>query len=596
MILRNVWPISDRPANPPSPAMSDAPEAGFSIAAAILVVAVGIIMSALPNGIAWWTIGYPVWIPDGDERFYLALASQAYFNHTTFLSDPVFATGGVSLHCRLPILPGEIIAKALHLGPLGISPVWRVWAGVTIALGWYLVVGHYVKRPWITAGLVILLLSDRGLRGGRLLVRQMSTLWDHLRSQDPSPLGISAWRIGTPSLTQVYLLLHLWLLARARDRPSWSRFALSGLGFGLLFYVYPYYWTSACAALLVALVLDAGHRKVYFHTGWIGGLIGLPHVVNDLLVKRSTSPDWLIRSDRFVPFPRFEGLDFPKMSLFLIVAGLVWVVLRRKDLIYLWTLSFSAFVLSNHQLLTAMQLENFHWNIFVYEPCIGLFVLLVIAGELSVRGRWSRPVLWGLLVICCVDLVTGVWVRAIETTESRRFFASFDRYKIQRLGEQGSVRLAPNAVLGGDEEFVDFALIAENQRPLMAYAVYLSPSIDNAEWEQRIAVNGYLLGLDRRSFEARQVAVLTPDPRGYKWGPWTRDPVERMRRIAMRMAFFDAVTANPSAFFERYMLRYVALPSKGVRPAYLNSGWRCLQEGPVWSIWERLPVARGRSA
>jgi hypothetical protein len=571
--------------------MSTASKAGFPIAAMILVAAVGIVMSALPNGIAWWTIGCPVWIADGDERFYLGIASQAYFNHPTYARDPVFATGGFTHYPQLPLLPGEMIAKVLHLGPLGINPVWRVWAGVSIALGWYLVVGHYVKRPWITAGLAILLLSDSGLRGGRLLVRQMLTFWDCLVNRDHGPRTISAWRIPTPSMTQVYLLLHLWLLARARDRPSWPRLALSGLGFGLLFYVYPYYWIAACPALLMAWVLDAGHRKVYSHTGWIGGLIGLPHVVNDWLLKRSTSPDWLSRADRFVPFPRFEELLLPKMSLFLIVAGLVWVWYRRKDLIYLWALPFSALVLTNHHLLTAIQIENFHWNVFVHEPIIGLFVLLVIAGELPVRGPWSRPVLWGLLVICSADLAMGVWLRAIETTR-HHFFASFQRYKTQRLGEQQSVRLAPNSVIGGDSDFVAFAMIAENQRPLMDYAVFLSPSIDNAEWERRIALNGYLFGHDRPSFEAVQVSDLTPPPQAYQWGPWTRSPAERTRRIAMRMAFFDAITANPSEFFERYRVRYVALPPERVPPVVLNSEWRCLQEGPFWSIWERLPVVQ----
>jgi hypothetical protein len=574
--------------------MSNFSKTVLSTAPVIVVVTVGVLISALPNAIGWWKVGYPVWIPDGDERFQTCLASQAYFNHPMYLSDPVFATGGVSLYPWLPILPGEIIAKILHLGPLGINVVWRVWSGVAIALGFYLVVGHYIKRPWINAALAILLLSDRGLRGGRFLIPQLSALWNHVFSQNPSPLGdrlgMSAWRIGTPGLTLVYLLLHVWLLARARDRPSWSRLALSGLGFGLLFYVYPYYWTAACAGLFFALMLDAGHRNVYFHTGWIGGLIGLPHVINDLLIKRSRPPDWLIRTDRLVPFPRFEGLDLSKMALLLLGAGLAWVWLRRRDLTHLWALAFSAVVLSNHQLLTAMQVENFHWSAFVYVPCIGLFLVLVIAGELSARELWSRPVLLGLLAICGVELAMGVWLRVIEVAESPHFFANFDKYKVQRLEHQGSARLAPNAVIGGDEQFVDFAVIVENERPAMAYAVYLSPSIDNTEWEQRIALNGYLLGLDRASFKAEQASRLTPPPKAYQWGPWARDPAERARRIAARLAFFEAVTANPSAFLERYQLRYVALPFKGLPPAYLNSGWKCLQEGPFWNIWERDPL------
>ena len=148
---------------------------------------------------------------------------------------------------------------------------------------------------------------------------------------------------------------------------------------------------------LAALVLDAGHRKIYFHTGWIGGLIGLPHVVIDLLVKRSRPPDWLTRTDRFVPIPRFEGLEFsPKMALLLLVAGLIWVWFRRRDS----DSSVGSFILgsrpqqqSNPYGLPILRTST--GRIWVYDPCIGVFLLLVIAGELSVRGRWSRPVLLG---------------------------------------------------------------------------------------------------------------------------------------------------------------------------------------------------------
>ena len=112
----------------------------------------------------------------------------------------MFATGGVSRLSLVPILPGEMIAKLLHLGPFAINPIWRIWGGMTIALGSYLVIGHYVKRPWINAALAILLLSDSGLRGGRLLIRQFSALWNHLFSQNPNSLaerlGISAWQMG----------------------------------------------------------------------------------------------------------------------------------------------------------------------------------------------------------------------------------------------------------------------------------------------------------------------------------------------------------------------------------------------------------------
>ena len=103
----------------------------------------------------------------------------------------------------------------------------------------------------------------------------------------------------------------------------------------------------------------------------------------------------------------------------------------------------------------------------------------------------------------------------------------------------------------------------------------------------RIALNSYLLGLDRSSFEFQQVSRLTP-PRGAISGGHGHETQRNApRRIVARMAFFDAVTADPSEFFERYRLRYVALPVTELPPAYLNSGWKRLQGGPFWNIWER---------
>ena len=126
-------------------------------------------------------------------------------------------------------------------------------------------------------------------------------------------------------------------------------------------------------------------------------------------------------------------------------------------------------------------------------------------------------------------------------------------------------------MIGGDEQFVDFAVIVENERPAMAYAVYLSPSIDNTEWEQRIALNGYLLGLDRASFKAEQVSRLTPPPKAYQWGPWARDPAERARRIARAVGFLRRGHCRPVHISWSDSNCDVALPFKGLPPAYLSS-------------------------
>ena len=61
-------------------------------------------------------------------------------------------------------------------------------------------------------------------------------------------------------------------------------------------------------------MLDAGHRRAYFHTGWIGGLIGLPAIVAGAMLKKGPS-DWLLRTDNFLPIARLSELEFPKLAL-----------------------------------------------------------------------------------------------------------------------------------------------------------------------------------------------------------------------------------------------------------------------------------------
>ena len=63
---------------------------------------------------------------------------------------------------------------------------------------------------------------------------------------------------------------------------------LRSLSLGLLFHVYPYYWTAAGAALALAFLIDRGYRAVYFWTGGLGLLVGAPRIFWDLMLKQET--------------------------------------------------------------------------------------------------------------------------------------------------------------------------------------------------------------------------------------------------------------------------------------------------------------------
>jgi hypothetical protein len=556
-------------------------------------MAVGLTMSLLPALIQWFKVGYMIWIGNGDELFMLALGSQAYFNHPAHLSDPVFVSGGTSLFRQLPLLPGVWMAWVLDSGPGGIDVCWRIISGVSLGITWYLVIRQAVPNRWIAAAATSILLADCGLLGCGIVFRQVQA-FARMLSQSPRLIEgaflHAEWRVATPALTMPYLLLHLWLVTRARQAATWMRLVLAGVSFGLLFHVYPYFWTAACVALAVAFLIDRGHRRVYFWTAVFGGLIGAFRISWDVMLKRGTAPDWLVRSDKFVAVLRFADLKPPIVATLVLVLGLFWIWRRRRDLIYLWTMGFCGCVLFKSHVVTGIDIENYHW-LYVWAPCCSLLLLLMIVSVLPLFGERTRFALLSLMVISTLDVAMGLALRAAEAVQAKEGLAlvqNWADYEVQRI-DSGAQRLLPNATVAGERQFIDFATILENQRPLVNYWVYLSPQISDQEWYRRIAVNAYLLGQDRAAFEAAERDAFRPRAGKGGWGPWTRDAADAGRRISGLLSAYDDIVQDPEAVLNLFHVHYVGLRSGLAPPKSLApEKWTLLQDGPVWQVWERL--------
>ena len=560
--------------------------------ACFVTVAAGMALSVLPHAVWWAKAGDPAWIADNDDLYYLALGSQAYFNHPGHLSDPALPRGGFSPHRWLPYVPGVLVTRLLGWGPLGISLVWRTWAGMSIALGWFLIGRQYVRTPWMAAALAMFLMADIGAMECKPVLRQARVSADLLAGRSVpelqgKPRVHVAWRLSTPGLTLGFLLLHVGLLARARANPTGGRLVASGLGFGLLFYVYFYSWTAAGLALLIGLGLDSGARRVYFQTGWIGGLAGLPAFVSDLLAKRANSADWLLRTDKFLPIGHLDELMLPRLTLLLAALGFVWVLWKRRDLMPVGALAASGLLWTNHQVVTGLQIENFHWLVYVANPMLELLLVLIAAGAIEPWLAGSRGARWAFGMVVAIYLADGLWLRAVEaerSTEPRAHLAEYREYRGQRFG-LGSPRLAPNAVIAGENDLTLLAAVLENQRPLEGMPVLLSPSIRTEEWNERISLNGFLTIGDRAAFEAEARRQLAK----FDWGPWNRDPAARARLLARRIELYDTVGLDPAAALDRFGVRYLARLGPGPPPDQVRSGWSLLQAGPRWSLWQRRP-------
>jgi hypothetical protein len=558
------------------------------VLAALTCVVAGIAIAALPHFLAWAQTGRLDYVSTVDDRYYLAVGSQAYFNHLTELADPVQVGDAPSVYRRLPFLPGVWAAKLLDLGPLGIGLMWRVLAGATVGLAWYVLLRHWIEHPWVAAALVLILLSDPGLCSGFPLTRHVSRIL--LIARTPSGTLLPGghwmhleWRVVNPATTMVFLIAVIWTVVRARKEPTRGRILLAGGTFGLLFYVFFYYWTAAGLALLLALVLDAGQRRVYFHTSWIGGLLGLPVVVSDFLLKQRLSPDWFLRCDRFLPIGRFTELNVPKDVLVVCILGLAWVLFRRRDLIFVWSLGTAGLLLANEQVVSGLQIENYHWA-YVWGPAFSFFLVLTGAEVLGARFHWSPRVCLALILVGVAAYGVGMWIRAVESTrcvDPVHNLQVIAAYRTE-FSPNRPWRFEANSVVAGDLDGVDFAAILDNQRPLANWSVYLSPSVSDAELDERTALNAVLLGTERATFESSQHHYYET----FDMGPWMRDPSQRPLRVTARLAAYDRVLADLPAALDRFGVRYVVLTA-GDKPDYLAQSWTPVAIGPTWDVWER---------
>ena len=334
---------------------------------------------------------------------------------------------------------------------------------------------------------------------------------------------------------------------------------------------------------MLALALDSGNRRVYFHAGWIGGLIGAPAFLSDYLLKHGQSDDWLVRSDFFLPIGRFDDLVLPNdLPLFLLLGLLV--LARRRELTFVWALGSAGLLLENQQLATRLQLDNYHWA-YVWGPAFCYLSLLFASTIIEVRKGWSTIVCVAIGAVAASAYSAGLWIRAVQATRTADSIANARVIAAYRSEFRPGIapRFIPNAVVAGDTDFTAFAAIMSDLRPLYGWTSYYSSWVTDAELDDRAALNDLLLGFDRPSFEARQHSYFN----GLHTGPVERNRSLVSARIAARLDAYDRARADLPVVLNRFAVLYVSLPA-GSKPLYLGRGWTLISGGHTWDVWERI--------
>ncbi len=569
--------------NPPLSTDSESPAdartlRGFwpALAACMLV---GLCISLLPHGVLWKSQGGPFWVATVDElKPYLASSAGAFHNHPFRVGDPTLAEGGFSMFPWLQLGPPVLIAKASGLGPEFIPLVWRAVAGVVMPLGFFLLIWQILRRPWVASALTSLLLLDFGLVAGLPLYQHARFFLTALR-HGPEALGDTLfyhqWRIITPGLSLIFLLLFLWLLFRAQQSPTRPRILLAGTALGILVWAYFYYWTAAFLGLGILWLADSAGRRLYFQVGLVGAIVGTPQVIESAWIKQQAGVEWLQRSNKFIPVDRFENVGLPTFSTLLLCLIVGWCVWRHRDLRILAAMVVAGFLLQHHEIVTGQEIENFHWNYMVGPLTCLLFGLMGVR-ELDRKAghNWVCASLSAVLMVLAASGFALHYWEVTSLKQTREISRQWQQFREQRGSGFG---LAPRAVVAGEGYFPEFAVALENTRSLIGTAWY-SPLVTDHDMDERRNLNRLLEGETDNGYNA----LLQRNGKG-----WARDPVTLEKRRKAGEEIWARVVASPEEYLRRLEVRYsIFAANRPIPSVYHRPGWRQLQAGPHWQLWE----------
>ena len=550
--------------------------------ALLICVLAGTLLSLYPHLRAWIEQGDPVFVADRDElEIYLPTATRSYLEHPFRLADPVPRGGGRTMFPWQQLGPGVLLARALSWGPLGVSFAWRLLAGLLIGGLTYVTLRQRLRRPAVACVLTLFLLADLGLVFGKPLLYQLSALLGLVRGDEALLAGWpklhANWRLITPALSWPWVLVACTLWLRLAERSSPKRRALAGVALGALVAVYFYHWTAAALGLALWFLLAPERRRDALHVAWIAVAVGLPALIAGSLLKAEAPPDWLVRSDKFVPIARTSELAFPKSAWALALITFPWLWRRRRDLLPLACFALGALLLLNHQLLSGLRIENWHWQ-YGYGPLLCL--LLAFALGIEWERRWPKGAPRGLGVGVC--LVAAAFVTSGLFLRHKGCESRLTRHLNQALGDyrehhQGRSR----ELVAGQRDYVACAAAVDGSRSLSGELLRFSPAVSLVTWEEREALNAALLGLTPGEFRRQQERALGES---FFRGLVEATPGGLEEVLLRRIRHFQRARLDLAATAERLGVQELALPL-GASSAHLPRGWVRLRAGPRWEVW-----------
>ncbi len=520
----------------------------------------------LVNAVRSGDAGY---VADGDALLYLAWSRDVVRHGEWSMTDAVHRPSGPMMHPWALFVPEGLLAHALGLGMTGLGLIWRALGGAGLAMGLYAVVRPFAKSPRGAAGLAAFLLFDAGFLLGQVGQRDLEIIKAiafHSGNFFASvPRIMAHLRVPTPALAIPFLLIHFALTHRARRLGTTGSAVAAGVSLGLLFSTYFYFATTAFAATVLAWLVDRDGRRTYAWIFGVGLVVAAPSLIASAWIKAQTPPDWLHRTDKFVPIQRFDRarLLLPKLLIAEWLAS-AWIVFRsRRELRYLWLYTGAGLAMANHHVITGLNLENFHWT-YAYGVSFSVLLALIVTPWLArLRGGFVVAT-----VVVIVQIMAGFGLRDVEvrrSAETNIYRDLWARWKDERIA------IPPRSVVAGPTDLLFCLAAMEEVDPLDCRLVEYSSVATDVERDERLVLNAILIGADREA---------------------TINEGERPTEISKsrRRLLFDRMTIEVASWTRRFGVTYVLLPAGRMPPTSLSRAGDPLTEGAVWTLWRLKPT------
>lgn len=218
-------------------------------------------------------------------------------------------------------------------------------------------------------------------------------------------------RLFVPALTLILFSIFLLVFLKLYKDESMKRqqIIFAGISYGLLFYVYFYYWVFATIALMLGVVIlrlvrDGRKAREIVQAFGIGIAVSIPHWFRYIiLIKNPNFKEYVSRVGiEYAHALRWESLDFVFLVIVLVIA--LWYLRKLigiKTVVFLTSLLLATIVVLNLQVILGFTPQPDHWTsrVNLYIFILSLMTVLFFVTRTFSLVRWSKVVLATIIML-----------------------------------------------------------------------------------------------------------------------------------------------------------------------------------------------------